>query len=68
MDHIDLVERLVPAPSHTLVVETPAGEIVLVDTERPPAPGDTVLSDEAFSAYMPGLSISGVVYCLIRFL
>lgn len=68
MDHLDLVERLVPAPTRTLVVETPAGELVLVDTERSPVPGDTILADEEFSAYHPGLHISGVAYCLIRFL
>ena len=68
MDHIDLVDRLVPAPLQTLVIETPTGELVLVDTARRPKPGDTVLSDDAFIAYKADVPVSGVVYCSIRFL
>lgn len=69
MDHVDLVERLVPFPMQTLVVETPTGEIVLVDTRRPPARGDTVFTKEdLFATYEPELKVSGVAYCSIKFL
>lgn len=68
MDHVDLVDRLVPAPLQTLVVETPTGELILVDTARPPAPGDKVLTGDTFTTYEVGLRISGVAYCSIRFL
>lgn len=67
MDSIDLVERLVPSPSHTLVIETPTGELVLVDTDRAPKSGDKVLIDDAFSVYAEG-RVSGVAYCSIKFL
>jgi len=67
VDHLDLVDRLVPCPAQTLVVETPAGELVLVDTKRPPAQGDTVFAEDAFRPYEVGLDVSGVAYCTIRF-
>lgn len=69
MDHVDLVERLIPNPLQTLVIETPTGELVLVDTARIPMPGDTVLNgDNTFTSYEAGLRVSGVAYCSIRFL
>lgn len=69
MDHIDLVDRLVPAPAHTLVVETPKGELVLVDTSRAAKKGDTVfLDDDSFSPYQASLHAAGVAYCIIKFL
>lgn len=68
MEHIDLIDRILPAPSHTLAVETPKGEIVLVSTERAPKAGDTVLADDVFTAYQPPLPVVGVAYCVIRFI
>lgn len=68
MDHIDLIDRLIPTPAQTLVVETPKGELVLVDTERHPQTGDTVLHDDSFTPYHAGVNASGVAYCIIKFL
>jgi len=68
MERIDLIDRLLPAPSHTLVVETPKGELILVSTERKPKRGDTVFVDEAFKKYRRGAAITGVAYCVISFL
>jgi len=67
VDSVDLVDRLVPSPLHTLVIEAPSGELVLVDTERTPKQGDTVLIDDAFQVYNQG-RVSGVAYCSIKFL
>lgn len=67
MYSVDLVDRLVPSPVNTLVIETPSGELVLVDTERTPKQGDTVLIDDAFQPYNQG-RVSGVAYCSIKFL
>ena len=67
MESIDLVERLIPDPSQTLVIETPTGEMVLVDTGRTPRPGDQVLINDTFSTYREGRA-AGVAYCSIKFL
>lgn len=68
MEHIDLVDRVIPAPAQTLVVETPKGELILVDTALQPKPGHTVLIGDTFMAYQPGTQPDGVAYCAIRFL
>lgn len=67
MDSIDLVDRLVPSPQQTVVIETPTGELVLVDTDRTPKSGDKVLIENVFSVYKEG-RVSGVAYCSIKFL
>ena len=70
MEHLDLVERLVPEPTRTLVVETPTGDLVLIDTARPPTKGDTVFTDHVFSKYEASLAgfVTGVAYCIVKFL
>lgn len=68
MDRIDLVDRILPLPAQTIAVETPEGNLVLVDTERPPGPGNTVLVEDSFMAYEPDMNVSGVAYCLIQFI
>ena len=68
MDHVDLVDRIIPAPTHTVVIETPTGGLVLVDTKRTPKPGDTILSNDAFMPFEKGVFVTGVAYCLINFI
>jgi hypothetical protein len=68
MNSIDLVERLVPHPQHTLVIET-GSDLYLVDTERAPAASDTVLGkDDAIQTYDASQPVFGVAYCVIHFL
>jgi len=66
--NIDLVDRLVPSPLHTVVVENnenasslKKGDLILVDTTRTP-------SDSAIDAMLAALQISGAAYCVIHFL
>lgn len=68
MDRLDLIDRLVPSPAQTLVIETPKGELVLVCKDRLPKVGDTVLADDTFMPYQAGLAVSGVAYAVINFL
>lgn len=67
MDYFDLVDRLVTSPAHTLVIETPKGDLVLVDTARRPVAGDTVLSGDVFTPYQADKPATGVAYCSIHF-
>ena len=68
MDTIDLVDRLIPSPQTTIVIETDSG-LYLVDTERAPKASDTVLSsDSRLRPYDASQPVFGVAYCSIHFL
>lgn len=68
MEHVDLIDRILPKPQHTIVVETPE-ELLLIDTSRIPRSGDTVLlSDDRVCRYEPDQATVGVAYCSIRLL
>lgn len=68
MDNIDLVDRLIPSPKTTIVIETDSG-LYLVDTERAPKASDTVLGkDDNLSLYDASQPVFGVAYCSIHFL
>lgn len=68
MDSMDLIDRLVPSPQTTIVIETDSG-LYLVDTKRAPKARDTVLSsDSRLQAYDASQPVFGVAYCLIHFL
>ncbi len=69
MESIDLVDRLIPDPSHTIVIATPSGGLVLVNTSRDPREGQTVLRpDKRFAIYEPGMPTVGIAYCAVKFL
>lgn len=68
MDNIDLVDRLIPSPQSTIVIETDSG-LYLVDTKRAPKALDTVLtSNDRLLPYDASQPVFGVAYCTIHFL
>ena len=65
---IDLVERILPSPTTTIVVEV-ADTLYLVDTFKSPRLSDTVFSaDGRIRLHDPTLPAVGVAYCVIQFL
>ena len=65
MEYVDLIDRILPNPLNTIVVET-SDEILLVDTSRKPRTGDRVLlDDDRVCTYNSSLNLVGVVYCSI---
>ncbi len=69
MEYTDLIDRLIPDPLNTLIVNTPSGRMILVDTSREPREGQTVLdADDRFAKYKTGMQTIGVAYCAVKFL
>lgn len=68
MERIDLIDRLVPSPRNTVVVQV-ENDLYLIDTERKPAARDIVLmADKTVGVYDAAATTVGVAYCLIQFL
>lgn len=72
---IDLSAILAPHPEQVKIIEAveplgdiKSGDLVLLNTARPPTPGNVVLCNESLTVYEPGMAASAVAYCIIHFL